>query len=70
MRPTISTAHFPTLRRARFSDQEAAEYDRDQRLLAERRAALACRKFGIDPSMLRPVSITSRATCEADVVLL
>lgn len=70
MRPTITTADFPTLRRARFAEQEAAEFAREERLLAERRAALACRKFGLDPNLLRPVSITSRATCDEEIVTL
>lgn len=70
MRPTITTADFPALRRARFSEQEATEFAREELLLAERRAALACRKFGLDPNLLRPVSITSRATCEEDVISL
>jgi len=50
--------------------QRKLEVDRDERLLRERRATLACIYFSLDPAVFAPVSITSVATCDEDVVTL
>lgn len=71
MRPTLTAVSFPTLRRAAEFERDAEAKRRDEQLLKDRRAILACRVLGISPDVVfKPVSITSKAASDADVVVL
>ena len=65
----LSLSDLPTLRTVRAIESNCAQLSRDEAILKERNLVYACKVLGIDPNVaFSHVSITSRATCDAEVV--
>jgi hypothetical protein len=56
----------PVIKSATY--ERKLEVERDQRITRERQGLYAIKRFGLDLAKMKPVSITSRATCDEDVV--